>query len=218
MNTESVISNEIKDAFFAVISDTVFGGERSKAALSELTEDKLLSLYALAKKHDLAHLLADTVIKSAPSISPASSKKLQKQKMLAIYRSHRIAHEQERILHVLESAKIPHIALKGAVIRNLYPEPWMRTSCDIDILVPPEHLEAAIYSLTENLGYKTDGKRHFHDVHLYSESKTHLELHFSILEGSESLDKLLGRLGSTQPLPAKTVLNTNCRVSFSCSI
>jgi len=194
MNTESVISNEIKDAFFAVISDTVFGSERSKAALSELTEDKLLSLYALAKKHDLAHLLADTVIKSAPSISPALAQKLQKQKMMAIYRSQRIVHEQKRILDALNTAKIPHIALKGAFLRTLYPDAWMRTSCDIDVLVPQDSLDNAVSTLTELLGYKTDGKPSFHDVHLYSESGVHLELHFSMLENSLALDKLLEKV------------------------
>jgi hypothetical protein len=49
-------------------------------------------------------------------------------------------HEFERICLVLEKAKIPHIPLKGSVLRKLYKEPWLRTSCDIDILVQEETL------------------------------------------------------------------------------
>ncbi|MBO4954226.1 MAG: nucleotidyltransferase family protein, partial [Clostridia bacterium] len=36
---------------------------------------------------------------------------------------------------------IDFMPLKGAVIRQYYPEPWMRTSCDIDIHVKKDRLE-----------------------------------------------------------------------------
>lgn len=48
------------------------------------------------------------------------------------------------ISNALESQQIEYILLKGAVIRDLYPQKWMRTSCDIDVLVHEDELNCAI--------------------------------------------------------------------------
>ena len=81
------------------------------------------------------------------------------------------------------------LSLIGAVIRSLFSEPWMRTSCDIDILVHEEDLERATQELT-NAGFTTDGKREYHDVSFFYGS-VHLELHFNIQENMEQIDGLL---------------------------
>ncbi|MEE0968228.1 MAG: nucleotidyltransferase family protein, partial [Clostridia bacterium] len=87
---------------------------------------------------------------------------------------------------------IPFVPLKGAVIRKYYDEAWLRTSCDIDILIKENDLKKSVDALVGHLGYKTDGKREFHDISLFSESGVHLELHFNILSNLEAIDKLLG--------------------------
>ena len=64
----------------------------------------------------------------------------------------------------IKKVQIPFLPLKGSVIRQYYPEPWMRTSCDIDILVDFEkdaHVGlfkyAGMYSdLKEILGREVD--------------------------------------------------------------
>ena len=43
--------------------------------------------------------------------------------------------------NALEKAQIPFVPLKGSVIRKYYPEAWMRTSSDIDVLVHKEDVE-----------------------------------------------------------------------------
>jgi hypothetical protein len=100
--------------------------------------------------------------------------------MVAVLRYERINYEYKMILETLEKAKIAFIPLKGSVIRDYYPEAWMRTSCDIDILVHESELDRAIGEFTE-IGFKY-GQRGTHDVSLYSPGGITLELHFDLVE------------------------------------
>ncbi len=55
--------------------------------------------------------------------------------------------------------------LKGSVIRNMYPEPWMRTSCDIDILVEKSSLDVAKKAV-QAIGFEYKGMGS-HDISLF---------------------------------------------------
>lgn len=176
-------------ALRSVISDT-----SEHLEYTHINEEQKKQLFKLSAHHDVAHLIYDPLLKSGiVEKGEEAGRRLDAEKMKAIYRSARIERELSSVSRLFSEAGIDHVLLKGAVIRRLYPESWMRTSCDIDILVRESELERAISVLTEQLSYKTDGERHFHDVSLYSPSGVHLELHFSILEHSESLDKVLCR-------------------------
>lgn len=98
----------------------------------------------------------------------------------------------KKIGAALDKAGIPWLPLKGAVIRDLYPEAWMRTSTDVDVLVHPEDLERAIQALEAETDFRA-GDRDYHDVAMNSPNVL-LELHFSLLENSERLDPLLARV------------------------
>ena len=97
----------------------------------------------------------------------------------------------KKIELVLNEAEIPYILLKGAVLRNLYPAPEMRTSCDIDVLVHEEDLDRAVNALEAHTDFKMD-HRAYHDISMLNRN-VHLELHFSIKEHEENLDKVLIR-------------------------
>ena len=155
-------------------------------SLPEVTPE----LYQLAEKHGFSHLLAGTVKKSGASLSGELREKLQKQQLAAVWRHEQMQYEQERILNALETAGIDHMLLKGDVVRQYYPQPWMRRSCDIDVLVRREELEKAVQTLTEKLNYQDQGK-HYHDVSMRSPGGVHLELHFSLNVHSEAADRAL---------------------------
>lgn len=144
----------------------------------------------LLVKHDLAHLVAHGLEKMNLPASEALDK-FKTSKMRAIYRYARMQYEYERICSILEEANIIFVPLKGAVLRQYYPEPWMRTSCDIDILVREEELDAAERVLCAQ-GWIRKGEKGFHDISLFSPTGVHLELHFSILENIPTLDPVLG--------------------------
>lgn len=151
-----------------------------------LTEKNLIELYTLSKRHDLAHLLAEALDKNGLLDKKSGiAERFQKERRMAVYRYEQIHYETEAIYAVLEEAKIPYMPLKGAIIRDYYPEPWMRTSCDIDVLIQEQYLEQALNVLENQLGYKKKIpklKGYQHDVSLYAENGVHLELHYNLIE------------------------------------
>lgn len=155
-----------------------------------LTDEELAKLYKLSKSHDLAHLVGDALIKNDLIEDGEVKAKFQKQIMLAVYRYEKINYELGRLRKVLNEAEIPFIPLKGSVLRRYYPEPWMRTSCDIDVLVHEEAVDQAAQSIVEKLGY-TYEKKQYHDISLMSDGGVHLELHHSIKENKANIDALL---------------------------
>lgn len=149
-------------------------------------------LYNLSKTHDLAHLVGDALDRNGllPDGTEVKKRFLQERNM-AVYRYEQIQYEFEQICDTLEQAKIPFLPLKGSIIRPLYPEPWMRTSCDIDILVAPQDLERAQAALEIKLDYMRVGKGD-HDVGLASPGGVNLELHYQLLEdGAKDSEKLV---------------------------
>ena len=151
------------------------------------TDEELERLYELSKSHDLAHLVGDALIKNNLISNGEIKSKFEKQIMTAVYRYENINYELNRLKQVINEAEIPFICLKGSVIRQYYPEPWMRTSCDIDILVHEDDLLRTVTLLNEKLSYKTEGKGS-HNVSLFSQGGVHLELHYTLIE-SDILDK-----------------------------
>lgn len=117
-------------------------------------------------------------------------KKLINESFMSVYRYEQSQTEIKKITHVLTELKIPYILLKGPRVRKYYPEPWLRTSCDIDILIHEEDLDLAINGLVEKCSYKKQ-ERNYHDVPLVSPNNILLELHFNIKENMDNLDKVL---------------------------
>ena len=155
-----------------------------------IDEETLKSVYSLSKKHDITHIISTPLEKYCQG---QLKSEFVKQKMLAVYRREQLDFEESRISKILEENGIDFILLKGSVIKNYYPEKWMRTSSDIDILIPPDGAEKALKLLTENYGYKYEGKS-LHDYQLYSENGVHVELHYGLSGNKKQVDKVLERI------------------------
>jgi hypothetical protein len=167
--------------------------EKAVSLPNTLDERAIKALYSLSARQDMAHILGASLVKNN-LLDPESEigKAFEKEKLKAIFRRQQINAAESRICRIFEEAGIEYIPLKGAVIRKLYPEEWMRTSCDVDILVCEEQLEKAI-SLLTSAGFKDEG-RDFHDHHFITPEGVHFELHFSIEEKNESADRVLKRV------------------------
>ena len=172
-----------------LIASEVCGKNIDKSQYT-LTDEELAKQYKLSKSHDLAHLVGDALIKNDLIGDGEIKAKFQKQMMLAVYRYEKINYELGRLRKVLNEAEIPFIPLKGSVLRRYYPEPWMRTSCDIDVLVHEEAVDQAAQTIVEKLGY-TYEKKQYHDISLMSDGGVHLELHHTIKENKANIDALL---------------------------
>ena len=169
-----------QEIFLALIRNVICGETLSDNLISACTPEMLEDVYGLAVKHDLTHLVGQSLSKQKLPESQALTN-CKKAAMSAFVRYMQQNHEYIRTCAVLEEAEIPFIPLKGSVLRDYYPEAWMRTSCDADILVKEEILDTAVSLLTEKLGYKAGGKSD-HDITLYTDSGTHLELHYDTIQ------------------------------------
>lgn len=176
---------------FALLRIAVCGEPVTEAVKTSCTPEMLEQVYALADRHDLAHLVGQAVSKLALPENNAVTK-CRQAAMQAFARYMRQSHAYEQTCAALEEAQIPFIPLKGSVLREHYPEPWMRTSCDMDILVKEEELEKATRILEEKLSYSYQGKTS-HDVSMATPGGVQLELHYSTIEDyvSKSSERIL---------------------------
>lgn len=160
-----------------------------------LDEESLQELYTLSAKHDMAHLVGYSLKKQGLLQTSKLKASFEKQMMLAVFRSENMEHEIDSLVPFFEEEEIDFILLKGAVIKELYPEKWMRTFCDTDVLVREKDIEKAAKSLADKLGYTEKG-RTSHDVSFTTPSGVSIELHFDLLEQDmyAGADKLLSKV------------------------
>lgn len=165
--------------------------EDVKETIVECSDD----IYRLSKHHDVAHLVSFAIEKNKIRLPVTDlTKKFKKRHPIAMIRYEAANQMYGQVCEVFENEGVPFIPLKGSVIRKYYPEPWMRTSCDIDILIKEEDLNRAVKLLQERYSFSSDNHRDFHDVSLFSDNGTHLELHFNILENMKDVDTVLSRV------------------------
>lgn len=162
--------------FFAMLRSGVGESATLPPAVSARQAE---AVCALAKRHDLLHLvalpLADCLEADNPLVETS-----RHQQLLALYRSEQLDFALEALCAALEQEEIPYIPLKGAVLRQWYPQPWMRTSCDVDILVHKADIPRATACLTEKLGYQRLRETGY-DISFSHAGGVHVELHYSLL-------------------------------------
>lgn len=163
---------------FALLRSAIGGEEMTEEAKTH-TREKLPELMRIAKKHDVAHLLVLALKNN--SLMPSDASETEKIMLRAVYRYERLNYEYVQLCQALETAEIDFIPLKGSVLRKYYPQAWMRTSCDVDILVRREDLDRAVKCLVQNLQY-VEKEHASHDVSLYTPMNNHIELHFDLVE------------------------------------
>lgn len=164
---------------FALLRSAVCGTILTELEKAQYSEELLPELLEISRKHDVDHLVAVGLKNNG--LVPANDAEIRKIILKAFLRYERLNAEYVNLCEALEAAKIPFIPLKGSVLRKYYPEEWMRTSCDIDVLVHREDLDAAVAYLVRELQYVED-VRSLHDVSLNSPNGVHVELHFDLVE------------------------------------
>ena len=148
----------------------------------KLSEETLKKLIKFAHAHRMLPMVADVLLKSgAVEHIPELVTFLRKKQFKDVLKSQKRDYELQRMGELFAKLKIKYIPLKGSVVKVLYPEPWMRTSCDIDVLIQKDDLEKATEALTEQLGFKRYAET-FHDVSFDTESGVHIELHYTLVE------------------------------------
>lgn len=171
----------VKDILISLTRCAITGQQADGIRETDLTDDVLSSLLELSSKNDVAQIIADMLIKYNLIKNEEMKEIFKLSTKNAFMRTEKIAFEYRMICDLFENNAISYMPLKGAVIRNLYPKDWYRTSCDIDILIKKEDIKRAVNLVTENLGY-TIHEEKSHDIGFYTKSGLHIELHFSLIE------------------------------------
>ncbi|MBQ8184038.1 MAG: nucleotidyltransferase family protein [Clostridia bacterium] len=152
--------------------------------LSSVNGQVINDMYNTAYHHDLVHLLGDILEKNGLLGDDIVSRKYREQVYTAIYRYEKLKYEIQAICQLFEENMIPFIPLKGVVLREFYKEPWLRTSCDADILVRESDLEKAGLLLES----RAFSKEHIgaHDIKYTCGDGVIIELHFTLTDDYES--------------------------------
>lgn len=175
----------------AAVSGTAVNGDVKE----NMTAERLKKLYALSCHHDMAHLVAHSLSLAGLLGNDEVGEAFRRSQLLAVFRETEQSGALAAIGEAFERAGVDYLPLKGAVIRQRYPEPWMRIGCDVDVLVRPEELERAATCLCDALGYKR-GNRNAHDLTLTSPEGVTVELHFDMIESDCAANsaEVLGRV------------------------
>ncbi len=175
------MSNHIVSVLLSLLRAAFYGRTLTESERSDFAGVDLKSLLGVAKKHDVIHLVAKAIIdnglitKDSPYYAVC-----QKAQVMAVYRYEHLNFELQTVAKLFETAEIKFLPLKGSVLRAFYPEPWMRTSCDIDVLVHESDLEKAVELLQKECGYK-EVARTTCDIAFEAKSGCHIELHFNLI-------------------------------------
>lgn len=184
--------NTVQSVMIALIR-SCFTDEKINNNTRELITPELLQkVYSLSKKQDLVHLVAYALHKNDLLTNDEIGAKLHKAQMMAVMRYEQINYEYNRICTCLENAQVQFIPLKGSVLRAYYPQEWMRTSCDIDILIHPQDLDKAQQELVQKLGYE-QGERSSYEMSFHSKSGVHLELHTALAAQEHKCSNVLSQ-------------------------
>lgn len=141
-------------------------------AVSGTTEELSLSvdweeLLDLAKKHMLLPLLCDGLQKAGvwAEVPSEAAKTLEKACMQAVYQDVQMENVRQKLEARLKEEKIPYVFLKGSVLKYDYPDPSLRTMCDMDVLVHTENypqIEKIALELKGEAGHSDGNHRNYH--------------------------------------------------------
>ena len=173
------ISRNIVPLLFALLRSAICGAMLTEEERNSYSFDQLADLLKISSKHDISHLLI-LGLKQNGLISKENTT-IERSILKAVCRYEQINYAFGNLCDALEKAQIPFLPLKGSVLRQYYPEPWMRTSCDIDVLVHKEDAEKAKSILVNEHGY-TYADTGSHDISLFTPLNVHVELHYDLIE------------------------------------
>ena len=157
----------IEQFFFQIMSDYLNG--RKTKPVTEVDWELLLRL---ARIHQIEAILYSQCKEMIP-VSLAEPLKRAYHFTLASYMKRQA--EMAKISSLLEAHHISFFVLKGAIVKDYYPQPALRTMGDVDIVVHPEDREAVHELLLQN-GFMNVNHHRDQSWH-YAKNNLNYELH-----------------------------------------
>lgn len=144
----------------------------------------LKGLYAYQKEQDVTNM--SYVALQKLGFSAEQLKEFQDDYKLNVLREARFELGAQQVFEAFEKAEIPFLPLKGAILKNYYPNPALRTFTDIDIYVGKE-LEKS-HNVMLGLGYEKNSDCDLNDVPYVKKPSLHIELHKNLFPDDYDFD------------------------------
>lgn len=172
---------------------TVINDEFIKNHLS-LNESDYAEIFKTAQYHDMLSMVSEGLYRNHLLPENEIGEFFKNAQMSSLARFTQFENERSRIASIFEKEKISFIFLKGSEINKYYPENYMRTQCDIDVLVKIEQLDVVQGIFKEQLGYEELAPAP-HEVTYVSPMGVHIEVHFVLQEEyNDDCDMLLSKV------------------------
>ena len=139
-------------------------------------------LFALAQAHAVVPLICGTWC-AYPGLDEPMRDMLQKQTAQAVVHAYRLLFYTKYLVGILQDEGIGAAVLKGAATAEFFPEPELRKSGDVDLLLfSDEDTDRAVACL-ERHGFAENGPRlHLHHVCMIGRANIEVELHRMMVE------------------------------------
>lgn len=149
-----------------------------KAEKNRIDEMDLDALYSLCKEHSITALVS-SVISEHLKDKPEQYSRWSQEQMKALYRDMNFEGERRNILAFLEENRIWYMPLKGVVLKNYYPKPFLREFADNDILFD-EKYQTQVEEFMLSRGYKRKQSDSGHVMEYEKEPCFNFEMHRSL--------------------------------------
>lgn len=164
-----------------IISTLTASIRGEKVANLNIDNVNWLDVFEEANAHNITALLYPTLkdISQYIAIDEGLISEWRKTSLLCgIYQIRHIK-QMCKVFENFKEANIPVIALKGLVIRDLYPHPEFRSMSDADILIHKDYIEIADKVLL-NLGYYKDSSIEIHSTYNHTNHLS-IDLHWVLV-------------------------------------
>lgn len=145
MNSNRAIINFIGAAIFGTPTD------------STCRPEELHSVFTTAKRNAIASIVYKGIGKSALQLPEKLDEAFREEWDKSLYMFTMQMQQLAEISLLFEKAEIPFVILKGSRMREFYPSPELRTSCDIDILVRADDEKLVELMQGAGLSFERDG-------------------------------------------------------------
>ena len=178
---------ESEKLLFKLISTAICEQNIDVNAFEKVSGQDIESMWKLAGVHSLCPVISAALVNN--NLCDGDLRDFFVSEIYRAIRSDEMrTYELKNMCDVLNRERIPHIPLKGVIIKNMYPESWYRTCSDIDILVHKQNFEKTLDIFINQLKYSVI-KKDEHDIGLRSPSGIYVELHHKLMESFVFEDK-----------------------------
>ena len=180
------------DKLYSVLPAVLSAGVKNENVydkVSGISPELFSRLIKFATEHGVSSAFYMGLVNSNITVNDyPQMKDLEKRSLFNELKTEKLIFEEQSLFELFEKHGINYLVMKGTVLRALYQNPSLRSSCDIDVVLDKKD-KKKVFSLLEENGY-IRVKDYEEEITYKSSGNQAIELHFDITEGDKSLKPL----------------------------